>query len=179
MQITAPLPVSSMEQKRLRATDRFIKERFPKTPLSVSTDKIGIPAMRWEALSREFGVVDRAGDGRFYEVYPAVARIAWGLSGKDDNAAALDQLLAACPLRCSSPSVQSALLTNEHCFDALLCALVARAAKLALTHLPPLGLQQNAEVEGWIHAPRAGSLERLVTVGPQVDTASNAIWPIE
>lgn len=165
MQITAPLPVSSMEQKRLRATDRFIKGRFPKSPLSVSTDKIGIPAMRWAALSREFGLVNRAGDGRFYEVYPAVARIVWGLSGKTDNVTALDQILEACPFNCFSPGLRSELLVNEHCFDALLCALVARAAALGLTHLPPADLLGDAEAEGWIHAPQADSLERLVTTG--------------
>jgi len=159
---SASLPASTMRQKRLRATDCFIQERFRKAPLSVSTDKIGIPAMRWAALSREFGIVNRAGDGKFYEVYPAVARIAWGLPGKDNNAAGLEQILARCPIGVTSPGMHDALLQGEHGFDALLCALVTRAASLGLTSLPPPELLADAEREGWIHVPQSGSLERLI-----------------
>ena len=165
-----PLPSSSMRQKRLRSTDTFIQDRFSKTPLSVSTDKIGIPAMRWAALSHDLGIVNRAGNGQFYEVYPAVARIAWGLRGKDKvtpleqaNAIALEQLLRALRFGFARPGIHEELLENEHCFDALLCALATRAAALGLTYPPPSVARATAEVEGWIHAPQPGTLDQLIS----------------
>jgi hypothetical protein len=40
--------------------------------------------------------------------------------------------------------------------DALICALVARAAELGLTYEPKPGVESElAEVEGWIHLPDA------------------------
>jgi hypothetical protein len=158
--VTPPAGVSST-QKRLRATDEFIWDVFRRQPLSVSTDRIGIPAMRWASLMQEFGVIDRAGDGRFYEVYPAAARMSWGLSAKDD-VAALDLLMAECPLFFASAEFASTLLRSDHAFDALICALATRAAALGLTYPPPTDVQELAEVEGWIHAPLPGTLDRLI-----------------
>ncbi|MDQ2654701.1 MAG: DUF429 domain-containing protein [Chloroflexota bacterium] len=159
--VTPPPGVSST-QKRLRATDEFVWEVFRRQPLSVSTDRIGIPAMRWASLMQEFGVVNRAGDGWFYEVYPAAARMSWGLPPKDD-AAALDLLMAECPLFFAAAELPHALLRSDHAFDALICALATRAAALGLTYPPPADVQDLAEVEGWIHAPRPGTLDQLIS----------------
>lgn len=161
--VTPPLGVSGT-QKRLRATDEFIWAMFGRQPLSVSTDRIGIPAMRWAALMQEFGVTNRAGDGRFFEVYPASARLSWGLPPKDD-VAALDLLLAECPLFFASAEYPSALLSSDHAFDALVCALATRAAALGLSYPPPPDLRDVAEIEGWIHAPQPGSLDQLIDAG--------------
>lgn len=46
-------------------------------------------------------------------------------------------------------------------FDALVAALVARAALLGLTDGPPAEARARAEREGWIHLPLRGSLELL------------------
>jgi hypothetical protein len=137
---------------------------FGRQPLSVSTDRIGIPAMRWASLMQEFGVINRAGDGRFYEMYPAAARMSWGLPPKDD-VAALDLLMAECPLFFASPDFPHALLRSDHAFDALICALATRAAALGQTYPPLADLQELAEVEGWIHAPRPGTLDQLIDAG--------------
>jgi hypothetical protein len=161
--VTPPRGVSST-QKRLRATDEFVWEVFRRQPLSVSTDRIGIPAMRWASLMQEFGVINRAGDGRFYEMYPAAARMSWGLPPKDD-VAALDLLMAECPLFFASPDFPHALLRSDHAFDALICALATRAAALGQTYPPLADLQELAEVEGWIHAPRPGTLDQLIDAG--------------
>ena len=56
---------------RLRLTDRRVHEQLGLMPLSVSTDRIALPAMRAMALLHRHGVTDRSGDGRFFEVYPA------------------------------------------------------------------------------------------------------------
>jgi hypothetical protein len=158
----SPPAGASGTQRRLRATDEFIWQVLGRQPLSVSTDRIGIPAMRWAALMEEFGVVNRAGDGRFYEVYPAAARINWGLPLKD-NVAALDLIKVECPLFFASPALPAVLLQSDHAFDALLCALATRAAALGLTYPPPGDAQAIAEVEGWIHAPQPGTLDQLIS----------------
>ncbi|HEV2108843.1 MAG TPA: hypothetical protein VGR16_11315, partial [Thermomicrobiales bacterium] len=50
---------------------------------------------------------------------------------------------------------------NDHAFDALISALIARAAMLNLTVPIPHELQRLAAIEGWIHIPEPGSLSRL------------------
>jgi hypothetical protein len=66
------------------------------------------------------------------------------------------------------PSLQFADLSgataygrNEHAFDALIAALVARAVAPNLTERPPPSELLTAAVEGWIHLPRPGSLAVL------------------
>src|SRR5699024_1049521 len=67
----------------LRHTDLLIGERFGLRPLSVSTDRIAYPALRWsvlEARLREGGIdCARDGSGSVCEVYPAAALRWWGL----------------------------------------------------------------------------------------------------
>ncbi|MCA9878545.1 MAG: DUF429 domain-containing protein [Thermomicrobiales bacterium] len=159
-------PVSAtMAEFRLRETDRYVGEVFKKHPLSVSTDRIGMPALRWAQLLDEFGVTSRAGDGQFYEVSPALARRVWGLDERDD-AAALDVVAAQCPIAFTAAEQRDTLLRNKHAFDALLCSLIARAAALGLTVPPPAELRVAAEVEGWIHAPQPASLAQLIAIDP-------------
>jgi hypothetical protein len=45
----------------------------------------------------------------------------------------------------------------------VLCALIARAAALGLTELPSAADLELTRVEGWIHLPRKGSLDELLT----------------
>jgi len=58
---------SSENRNRLqfRATDLFVREMLGIWPLSVSTDRIALPAMRANALLTRYNVKDRSGDGRF------------------------------------------------------------------------------------------------------------------
>lgn len=66
-----------------RATDAYVHKLTGRTPLSVSTDKIGVTAMRCagllDAMAARGERVDRAGSGRVVEVYPAAALRRWGL----------------------------------------------------------------------------------------------------
>lgn len=67
-------PKVGMESLKYRATDLFAKEIQGTFPLSVSTDRLGIPAMRAAALLHVLDAeADRTGSGRIVEVYPAVA----------------------------------------------------------------------------------------------------------
>jgi hypothetical protein len=153
-----------------RATDRWVRQRCGRWPLSVSTDRIGVTALRaaflldgWEATG---GTVDRSGvAGPVVEVYPAVARRLWGLG----SVRSVGELEARLPIRFTDSTVRHACETNEHVFDALVAALVARAASLGRTDMPPAGLRAVAEVEGWIHVPSC-SIDELVDVSLARDT---------
>jgi hypothetical protein len=76
------------ELLRLRETDRAVRAETKLMPLSVSTDEIGVMAMRcaW-LLARDWAATgqqpDRSGAGEAVEVYPAAAFRQWGLLPKD------------------------------------------------------------------------------------------------
>ena len=67
-----------------RATDRRLIEHGARRPLSVSTDLIGVVAMRCAYLLDRLAAfgepVDRAGSGKLVEVYPAPTLTSWGRS---------------------------------------------------------------------------------------------------
>lgn len=73
-----------------------------------------------------------------------------------------EALLARLPAIGVDDVTRSLLAGNEHVFDALVAALVARAAHLGSTRRPPPEVQQQVDVEGWIPLPDdAHSLEAL------------------
>ena len=149
-----------------RATDRRLMEGGARRPLSVSTDLIAVVAMRCayllDRLAARGEPVDRAGSGKVIESYPAPALTAWGLSaigykskiGASRLPSLLDRVeesLGGIEMR----AAQRQLASSDHnCFDALISALVARAAALGLTQAPESGEEADRAVrEGWIHVP--------------------------
>jgi Protein of unknown function (DUF429) len=62
-----------------RGTDLLVQEETGIWPLSVSTDRIALPAMRAMALLQRHKVKNRSGNGRFFEVYPAASLKRWEL----------------------------------------------------------------------------------------------------
>lgn len=61
-----------------------------------------------------------------------------------------------------SPEVQGCCVENDHAFDALIAAIVARAAHLDLVQYPTQEEDvELARVEGWIALPVPDSLDRL------------------
>jgi hypothetical protein len=150
-----------------RETDRVVMQT--RRPLSVSTDKLGVTAMRCAHLLHRWALagesVDRTGAGRFVEVYPAGALVRWGLEGsryKGSDKTALKSLVAAVsqavPSLELSPADRQLCESTDDAFDALVAALVARAALLRLTDLPSPAVREQAAEEGWIHLPLRGSL---------------------
>jgi hypothetical protein len=112
------------------------------------------------ALAAAGTPVDRA-DGTVVEAYPAAALKRWGLPHRcykrAENQSALgalvDALLAALP-DLHLPAEQDALCrASDDALDAVVCALIARAAALGLTDAPPPELRALAEREGWIAVP--------------------------
>ena len=160
-----------------RATDRVVMHT--RRPLSVSTDKLGVTAMRCAHLLHRWSAageaVDRAGRGRFVEVYPAAALVRWGFAGsgyKGSDTAALEallvRLLAAAPPLHVSDFDRTLCASSDDAFDALVAALVAQAAALGLTDAPPSRHVERAEEEGWIHLPLRGSLRLLARSAQQL-----------
>jgi predicted nuclease with RNAse H fold len=149
-----------------RATDRRLIEKGIRRPLSVSTDLIGVVAMRCAYLLDRLGAaglqIDRSGVGRVAEVYPAPALGAWGISAvgykSRAGAARLPELLSSVEqglggLQLGARERQAAE-TDHNCFDALVASLVARAAALGLTQAPESEEERDrAGREGWIHIP--------------------------
>ncbi len=143
----------------LRETDRDIARRTKTRPLSVSSDRIALPAMRAMALLRRHGGTDRSGDGRFFEVYPAGSLAAWGLTPAQsykhataESRAARRALLAELRRRLPWLEVADDYAENTDALDALLAALSARAAAQGLSGRPRTTAQaERARSEGWIH----------------------------
>ena len=139
-------------------------------PLSVSTDRIGIPAMRAAALlSRISPPVDRSGSGPAVEVYPAAALRIWGLSSsrykRADNRAGraelVRQFLTLATWLEMSTEQQEGCRDSDDLFDSVVAACIARASALGLVHAIPEAELEAARREGWIALPTAGSLTLL------------------
>jgi Protein of unknown function (DUF429) len=162
-----------------RTTDILVHDRTGKTPLSVTTDRIAYCAMRCASM---LGVLDspRDGSGRVVEAYPDAALRCWLptlftgsiQSYKTKNnvlARERRELLLTALLEelgdgfAVTEAQRSAIANSDDCLDALVCALVARAAAANRTILPETQEHQAlARIEGWIHLPEPNSLRSLV-----------------
>ncbi|HEX8206428.1 MAG TPA: DUF429 domain-containing protein [Solirubrobacteraceae bacterium] len=152
-----------------RATDRVVMHT--RRPLSVSTDKLGVTAMRCAHLLQRFAgsaKVNRAGTGRFVEVYPAGSLTRWGLEASGYKGAEkrplellVEEIRAALPQLELSDEDRRLCESTDDALDALVAALTARAALLGLTDPPPRPMRELAAEEGWIHLPVRGSLPLL------------------
>jgi len=178
----APAPVgqTGLEWRRSlsrRATDLHVADTVPGVvPLAVGADRIAAVAMRaaglLAALADAGHPVDRSGGGLLVEVYPAAALRVWGLASRSykgmSNRPALsllvDELQAALP-GLDWQANDRACRDSDDALDAVICALVARAAHLGLTAGPPAHLAERAASEGWIHLPRPTALQSLAGVG--------------
>ncbi|HEX3707252.1 MAG TPA: DUF429 domain-containing protein [Mycobacteriales bacterium] len=165
---TARLPL------RYRATDLDLIERNLGRPLSGSSDLIGVCAMRaaglLAAMMKAGMEIDRSGvSGRVAETYPAAAVRHWGLGyasykGTAKTAALgamVDQLSHALP-QLDLGDHEEICRDSDDAFDALMCALVARATTVyrGTTQIPS-ALIQRAKREGWIAVPSCHLFELL------------------
>jgi hypothetical protein len=166
---------------RYRETDKVARSVTPtgRWPLSVTSDRIAVPAMRCAtiladiAAKRGTDAVSRDGTGLCCEVYPDPALRIWtadsessieknsykGPENSSVRTLLLKTILTELPI--SDPGGQLAMVEQQDDYlDALVCALIARAAEMNLTR-PPDDIQRGlAQVEGWIHLPIA-ALSRL------------------
>ncbi len=151
-------------------------------PLSVSADRLGLTArrtaqLRERAFERSGVRFDLAGADRVVEVYPVAALHLWEIERSaykssrdpglreaetDARATLLAALEARAPWLRWAPEAREACVESDDALDALLAALVARAAALGLTFPPPAEDAELARREGWIHLPRKASLPLLL-----------------
>jgi predicted nuclease with RNAse H fold len=164
---TTPVDSAARLPLRYRATDLFLIEEKLGRPLSVSSDLIAVPAMRaaglLAAMIRSGIEVDRAGvTGGVAETYPALAVRHWKLdggkykgAGNEANLSAMvDRLRRGFRGRLDFGEHRSAVRRSDDAFDAVMCAMVARATTVYRgTAQIPRGLVQRARREGWIAVP--------------------------
>jgi len=170
----APWPRTESKHLTFRVTDRFVHQQTGRWPLSVSSDRIGITAMRAARLLSTWSngkPFDRAMDGHIIEVYPAAALRMWGFSVqgykgvKSENRDARVKLLAglcrcATWLRLTSDAERRCVASDDE-LDSLIAAIVARASILNSIVDRPGSADPVARREGWIHLPTRDSLSGL------------------
>ncbi|MBK1783929.1 DUF429 domain-containing protein [Prauserella cavernicola] len=147
-----------------RWTDERVRAVTGLIPLSVATDRIGLTAMRavrlQSLLARQGHDIDRTGAGLLVEVYPAAGLKRWSLThrrykgGKHLAArtALIGDLCAAAPWL-DLADAGELCLRQDHVLDAVIAALLARAAALGHTLGPTPAEAEAARTEGWIALP--------------------------
>ncbi len=166
------------ESLRHRTTDLFVRSLdLGSTPLSVSSDLIGVVAMRGAWLQSAWaqrwgGLESRDGSGRLVETYPAAALRAWGFlarrgvrykgggaqgareSQREERARIMAEIEQQSEAWLDVPAaLREAAVASDHELDALVSALVALAARVNATHPVPVESREVARREGWIHVP--------------------------
>ena len=156
-------------ERRLRELSRW------RRPLSVASDRIAIPAMRAARLLTRLAergfAVDRSGAGRVVEAYPAAALEVWGLPSRGykgaKGAVVRAEIFAELERRTGGwlrldAFTRQTCCASDHALDALVAALIARAAMRGLCERPPAADADSAAREGWIALPSVDALDRLV-----------------
>lgn len=167
-------PAESDDSRPLayRLTDFRARELTGRWPLSVSSDRIAVPAWRCARLltaAHGNAPVERHG-GRIVEAYPGGALSCWGFERRGykgrHGTAVRAALVAEMERRAGEwlrleERARYACVAADHALDALLCALTARAAATGRTHAPRAAEVDRARREGWIELPVEASFEAL------------------
>ena len=153
-----------------RETDRHVREVTGRWPLSVSTDRLGMTAIRGAGLLSKFQeagtAIDRSGSGRIVEIYPGASLRLWGLDTVRyrSSESIRERLLA--DLQAETPWLNlgthhQLMVDSCDAFDAVIAALAARSAQLGRYEAPSEAQLERAKIEGWVALP-TGSLRDLI-----------------
>ncbi|MFF4209351.1 DUF429 domain-containing protein [Streptomyces sp. NPDC001796] len=158
-----------LDPLRFRLTDDITwKATAMRPPLSVSTDLLGVVALRaarlLDVLAATGAEVPRDGSGAVAEVYPAAALRRWGIrpAGSYKRAApearaVREHIIGSVEAGLGAPlpgAVRERCADSHDHLDALVCALVARAVLVGDTVGPRTADERAAAArEGWIHLP--------------------------
>lgn len=153
---------------QLRLTDRLTHERVGHPPLSVSTDRIGVVALRAITLLPRLAHAQRRtpigerpaidGTDAIIEAYPAGALASWGRRSRGYKRGAqaperrrdiVDWLSTGIDLG----EEGDRLVDSHDDLDAVLAALVTVWFSRGLTVEPTETERRSAAQEGWIHLP--------------------------
>ena len=114
--------------------------------------------------------IDRSGGGRFVEAYPAAALAVWGFPSRGYKGAKGSEVRARLVSDLAEQTADWLALSerdgarcrgSDDMFDALVAALIARAAAMNRCEPIPAGDHELAKDEGWIALPRPESLAEL------------------
>lgn len=153
-----------------RETDRHVREVTGRWPLSVSTDRLGMTAIRGAGLLSKFQeagtVIDRSGSGRIVEIYPGASLRLWGFdtAGYRSSEAIRERLLA--DIQAETPWLslgahEPLMLASCDAFDSVIAAFAARSAHLGRFNGPNADQLERAKIEGWVALP-TGPLSDLL-----------------
>ena len=153
-----------------RETDRNLHKLTGRWPLSVSTDRLGLTAIRAAGILSQLAAAgmdaNRAGSGLVVEVYPGATLRGWGFATAGYRASTQVRTHLLADLAERAPWLwmtdEHSALAVESCdaFDAVFAALAARAAQLGHFYKPSANQLALAEIEGWLALPDVG-LEEL------------------
>jgi predicted nuclease with RNAse H fold len=163
--VDAPAVDGGMDWRRTlayRETDREVRAKTGRWPLSVSTDRLGLTAMRCAGLLGRIqarGVdVDRSGRGVVVEIYPGASLRLWGFdtAGYRVSAEARESLLAQ--VLDAAPWLDlnghaDLMVRSGDAFDAVIAALASRSAVLGHSDAPRPEQLARARREGWVALP--------------------------
>ena len=162
-------PPATPKDLQLRRTDHIVAEHSGKRPLSVSTDRIGVVALRAiRLLERLAGAgADRSGGAGVYETYPGGAVAAWALVDRSykraDSGPERAAIVAALGRHLNLDGFTEQMVASDDDLDAVLCAAIVGLAAAGRTHAPDESDTAQAAREGWIHIP-SGPIEDLAVL---------------
>ncbi len=145
-----------------RETDREVHRVTGKWPLSVSTDRLGMTALRCAGLLsklQQSGVqVDRSGSGKVVEIYPAASMRIWGLqiAGYRNSESIRTELIWQLKQSASWLDLngfETLMVESCDCFDAVIAALAAGSAAMGKSSVAPESKMEQARIEGWVALP--------------------------
>ena len=153
-----------------RETDRTTRELTGRWPLSVSTDRLGLTAMRCAGLLGRLNShgrnTNRSGSGDVVEIYPGATLRLWDFNTTDyrKSPAVREVLLDNLLSKASWLAVgefRTQLIASCDAFDSLIASLATRAVALGKFSRPNPEQQLLAEIEGWVALPTVG-IEELI-----------------
>jgi hypothetical protein len=145
-----------------RRTDVVVRDRIGRWPLSVSTDRLGVTALRGAGLLRRLAEagfpVDRAAEGRLFEVYPGGTLRIWGFDTTRYRVDATRRAALLAVLQQRAPwfdvgSFAALAVSSGDAFDAVIAALATRAAAAGRFIRPEPADLEVARREGWVALP--------------------------
>lgn len=162
--------MSWRRQVSYRESDRHVRAVTGRWPLSVSTDRLGLTAMRAAGLlskmQHEQIEIDRTGTGLVVEIYPGASLRIWGFETTNYRTSPELRQRLISDLKTAASwlelgSFETLMIESCDAFDAVIAALAARAAAIGAASEPPKNVIDVAKIEGWIHLPTKALVELL------------------
>jgi len=148
-----------------RATDEVVRELLGLVPLSVSTDRLGLVAMRAASLMADIvgprSPLDRSGRAPVIEVYPSASLRAWQLPSKGYKSSAIVRRNILTLMNIQAPWLEMGAYLElaievDHAFDALVAGLTVRSWQIGKYLAPGPAILELTRREGWIVVPTSG-----------------------